>query len=139
MKKALIAGALMAAVAGCVLIAACVSSAPATPAVYTFTDSDNGKTVEVTEGSKIYVKLSENPTTGYQWEMSATSGLTLINDEYQQTPGSEGMTGAGGVHTFEYKANGSGQQQISGIYKRSWEETTGSEDTFSLTLDVAPL
>lgn len=128
----------MVAVAACVIFAACVSSAPASPSVYTFTDSDNGKTVEVTEGSTIYVKLSENPTTGYTWEMTASSGLTLIGDEYQQTPGTEAMVGAGGIHTFEYKATGSGQQKIDGIYKRSWEETTGSEDTYTLTLDVAP-
>jgi len=129
----------MVAVAGCVMLAACVSSAPATPAEYTFTDSDNGKTVEVTQGSTVYVKLSENPTTGYQWQMTTTDGLTLINDGYQQDPGTEAMVGAGGIHTFEYKATGSGQQMINGIYKQSWEETTGSENTFSLTLDVAPL
>jgi len=29
-----------------------------------------------------------------------------------------------------------GSQQINGIYKRPWENTTGTEENFTLTVDV---
>jgi inhibitor of cysteine peptidase len=35
------------------------------------------------------------------------------------------------------KSVAQGSQQVNGIYKRSWENTTGTEDNFTLSVEVA--
>ena len=36
------------------------------------TDADNGKTVTITKGQGLLLKLQSNPTTGYKWAVSST-------------------------------------------------------------------
>src|SRR5688572_4989878 len=38
----------------------------------TLTEQDNGRTVTVTEGQNVVVKLQSNPSTGYKWEVAST-------------------------------------------------------------------
>lgn len=102
--------------------------------IYTENNSTSG--VKAVKGDTIILMLEENPTTGYSWNLSASSGLSLVNDEYVQDPAAEGMTGAGGVHNWTFEVVEDGVQNISAIYKRPWENTTGDEDTFELTVDV---
>lgn len=118
-----------------VLLAA-ISVAGCTGTCYTmFYDDDNGSEREVKENCIIIIELSENPTTGYTWEMD-TGGLTLINDEYIQDKNTEGMTGAGGIHKWEISADKKGELTIKGIYKRSWEETTPDDKTWTSLVNV---
>ena len=98
-------------------------------------DDDNGKTVDVSKGCEIRVELSENPTTGYTWELTAP-GLTYVSDEYVADANTEGLVGAGGVHIFTYTADNTGTHTIDGIYKRSWEETSTDDTTWSATVVV---
>ena len=46
------------------------------------------------------------------------------------------LVGAGGVHLWEIKAVAEGSQQVKGIYKKSWENETGTEDKFTLNVEV---
>jgi len=94
---------------------------------------DNGKTVAVNDGSTFKIKLDENPSTGYSWNESVTPGLTITASDYIS---GANMPGAGGTHEWTVKAAGKGQQQFSGIYKRSWEPVTGNENKFVITVMV---
>src|SRR4051794_35396784 len=38
----------------------------------TLTEADNGKTLTITEGQNVSVKLGANPTTGYDWQVVST-------------------------------------------------------------------
>jgi len=98
-------------------------------------DADNGKSISVNEGTTVTIILDENPTTGYAWNMTATDGLSVTGDKYIQG-GQPGLVGAGGTHEWTIKATGKGQQQLAGIYRRSWEPLTGSEKTFALKINV---
>lgn len=98
-------------------------------------DDDNGKTVTVNKDCEVRVQLTENPTTGYMWELSAP-GLTLISDKYNPDEVPEGMVGSGGVHEWVYKAENTGIFTITGIYKRSWEETSTDDTTWEATVTV---
>ena len=102
----------------------------------TFTDADNGKTEKITQGTTFAVELPENPTTGYQWNATVSQGLSLVSDAYKENAHAEGMVGVGGVHTWVIRANDTGSQKFSAIYKRSWEATTGNETTFVVNADV---
>lgn len=98
-----------------------------------FTESDNGKYVNMTKGQEFQVKLDENPTTGYMWVPTVSDGIRIIGDIY--TPSSSGRMGAGGVHTWTLKVTGSGDQYFNAEYKRSWEP--GSIDNYSINIIVA--
>ena len=79
------------------------------------------------------IRLDENPTTGFGWNESVTSGLTIVDSKY--IPGGN-MPGAGGIHEWTIRADGKGQQQFSAIYRRSWEPITGNESKYVLNLSV---
>ena len=99
-----------------------------------FTEDNNGTTVELATGDTFQVKLNENPTTGYQWTLETTSGLEIMSDNYSSS--TSGLVGAGGIHEWDIKATASGTQQVSALYSRSWENLTGSEQRFALTVEV---
>ena len=99
-----------------------------------FTEENNGSTVELVTGDTFQIKLNENPTTGYQWTLETTGGLEIMSDNY--LPPASGLIGAGGIHEWDIKATASGTQQVTGVYSRSWENLTGSEQRFVLTVEV---
>ena len=99
-----------------------------------FTEDNNGSTVQLATGDTFQVKLNENPTTGYQWTLETTDGLEIMNDNF--LPPATGLVGAGGIHEWDIKATASGTQQVTGVYSRSWETLTDSEQRFVLTVEV---
>ncbi len=104
------------------------------------TEADNGTSISLENGSTFYLKLKENPTTGYSWELNLSQGLNNISGEYYPPEQPEGikepLVGAGGVHLWEIKAVSKGNQQVTGMYKRSWEKLTGEEEKFILNVKV---
>lgn len=104
------------------------------------TEADNRKTINLENGETFYLRLRENPSTGYLWELNMSQGLNNISGEYYPAEQPEGtqhpLVGAGGVHLWEIKAVAKGSQQITGIYKRPWENVTGEENTFTLKVEV---
>ncbi len=106
----------------------------------TITEADNGNTIHIKEGQTFIIKLNENPSTGYSWELSLSKGLGLLSDKYNSPEsskkGGKFVIGAAGYHSWEIKAVAKGSQQVNGIYKRSWEPETDEEKTFKLNVVV---
>ncbi|MBP1929995.1 inhibitor of cysteine peptidase [Methanolinea mesophila] len=103
-----------------------------TPMVYN--ESADGSTITVPVDGKFVVVLAENPTTGYSWNVTVTSGLEITNDTYIAPE--TGLVGAGGSHQWDVKAIASGQQEFSGVYMQPWMNATGNETTFTLMVTV---
>lgn len=104
------------------------------------TEENNGTTINLENEETFYLRLKENPTTGYSWQLNLSEGLSLISDEYippESKESKQPLVGAGGVRLWEIKAVSEGSQQITGIYKQSWENETGKEDNFTLNIEVA--
>jgi inhibitor of cysteine peptidase len=102
-----------------------------------YNETANGTIVKIPLGTGgCIVQLAENPTTGYSWNATVTSGLAIVNDTYTQDPVSQGMVGAGGIHSWILKGTAAGEQKFSAVYMRSWENVTGSEDKFVLNILV---
>ena len=102
------------------------------------TDADNGKQIALQPGDILTVTLESNPTTGYSWQVMELNQGILVQDgdpEYKQSPGSEGMVGAGGTETFRFKAVGSGETSLGLGYMRPWESVPPIE-TFTLQVSV---
>ncbi|WP_370576005.1 protease inhibitor I42 family protein [Methanomethylovorans sp.] len=102
-----------------------------------FTEEQNGTSADVKIGELVTIRLEENPTTGYSWNMSFTDGLEVATDQFISST-ETGLAGAGGFHEWTIQADSAGQYKVSGIYKRPWESVTGDEDTFNFTLNVSP-
>lgn len=100
------------------------------------TEADNGTSISLKNGENFTLKLRENPSTGYSWELNLTEGLSILSDEYTQDETPENATGVPGTHSWIIKAVAPGSQQVNGIYKRAWENTTGTEENFTLTVEV---
>jgi inhibitor of cysteine peptidase len=115
-------------------------SIPMQPGQQLITEADNGKNISLKNGETFYLKLKENPTTGYSWELNLSQGLTNISGTYYPPESSKNkeqpIVGAGGVHIWEIKAVAAGSQQVKGIYRRLWENITGTEDNFTLNVEV---
>jgi inhibitor of cysteine peptidase len=47
----------------------------------TITEADAGRTVSVTPGQHLVLRLPENPTTGYRWSVPA--GVSVVSDTYE--------------------------------------------------------
>ncbi len=110
------------------------------PRQQVITEVSNGTTINLENEETFYLRLKENPTTGYSWQLNLSKGLSLLSDEYHPPESNENeqpLVGAGGVRLWEIKAVAEGSQQITGIYKRSWENITGTEDNFTLNIEVA--
>lgn len=90
------------------------------PALNTYTESDSGRTVNESLGDEFNLRLAENPTTGYMWNITLSSGLELIHDEFIPSNVSGQIAGSGGVHSFSVKAVNPGTQTLHGEYLRSW-------------------
>ncbi|HQA80545.1 MAG: Chagasin family peptidase inhibitor I42 [Euryarchaeota archaeon ADurb.BinA087] len=102
-----------------------------------YNETANNTTVEIPVGSGgLIVRLAENPSTGYSWNATVTSGLTIVDDAYEAGVASQGMVGAPGTHYWILSGTAAGQQKFSAIYMRPWENVTGSEDTFVLNVLV---
>ncbi len=102
------------------------------------TDADNGKQITVKSGDLVTLTLVSNPTTGYSWQVMEIDSVILIQDgepEYKQSPGSEGLVGAGGTETFRFKAVGSGKTTLNLGYMRPWESVQPTE-TFKVQVVV---
>jgi len=104
------------------------------PMAPVYNESDNGMNKTLSLGTPFMVRLDENPTTGYSWNVSVTSGLNITNDTY--IPPTSGLIGAGGIHTWSVITTKTGLQEFSGIYMRSWENKTGNETTYMLKINV---
>ena len=138
------------AIAGMVMVSACTTTATptvtpsvtpsATPSatpisIASFNQSDNNKTVSVKSGDIFQVTLEENPSTGYMWNASVTSGLNVINTTY--LPSNTTLAGAPGLRQWNVEATDMGNQTFSAVYTRSNAPATGNQTTYVLNVNVS--
>lgn len=75
------------------------------------TDGDNGKTLFVTRGGLIELRMPENRTTPLGWHVVESKNLKLEGEPvYTADPSAAGMTGVGGTTLYRFRAikNGTG-------------------------------
>jgi len=88
------------------------------------TQADNGGQITLQPGEVMTVTLESNLTTGYSWQVLKIDNAILVQEgdpTYEQSPGSEGLVGAGGTETFRFKAVASGETSLELGYMRPWE------------------
>ena len=103
----------------------------------TLTETDNGKTADITRNTRFAVVLAENPTTGFMWNATLSPGLELQSSDYHQDDAPTGIVGVGGTRTWVIIAKNIGNQKFSAIYRRSWEQVTGNETAYIVNIMVS--
>ncbi len=93
-------------------------------------NTDETGPIEMALNSTTDILLKENPTTGYMWNATVTSGLEIVNDTYiapeNQIPGASGM------HEWTVKAIAPGNQTFTAVYHRPWEPVTAIDVTYTV-------
>ncbi|MDD1645617.1 MAG: protease inhibitor I42 family protein, partial [Methanomicrobiales archaeon] len=95
------------------LMTGCTSSA-------VYDESSNGQTISVAKDSLVTIRLKENPTTGYSWQVQVTEGLSIVHDEYIPDKVPAGMVGSGGTHSWTVQPQDAGTFTFSAIYMQPW-------------------
>ena len=101
----------------------------------TLTNADAGRTVAINSGDKIVVRLEENPTTAYVWQVEQLDPgvLELVSDDYEIAAGSG--IGGGGERKLVFRANNPGTSPLRLKSVRQWEPDKPSS-SFSVTIEV---
>jgi inhibitor of cysteine peptidase len=109
----------------------------AVPASVTLTEQDAGKSIAVSVGQKIVVRLQSNPTTGYQWSvLGDPAPLKFVKSEYAADAQATGRMGADGTQTLKFTAKAPGKVELKLGYRRPWEKDVVPAKTFAATIVV---
>jgi inhibitor of cysteine peptidase len=94
-----------------------------------------GTTVTIDDGQILRVELEGNPTTGYEWQVSAVdeSVLRYVDSDFDPDSDAEG---SGGIVALDFEAVGPGATLLELIYHPSWEPPTAENERFSVTIRV---
>jgi len=98
--------------------------------------TDSGQPVVVATGQDFAIRLSANPTTGYEWTVTAVPDQTMVNlvsvDGTYQPP-DQPLPGAGGFQVFELAAIGPGTTQVQFTYARPFDPSDNPTiETFTI-------
>ena len=104
---------------------------------HTLTEAAHGSTLQLALGDTISLRLAENPSTGYRWQLTLGAGLEAAGDDY--TPGLPvvaGVVGAGGERVFGIRATQAGHSTVSALLRRGWDDAATPARRFDLALQV---
>ena len=96
--------------------------------------TSNNKIVVVPVGSRVLVRLSENPSTGYTWTATASKGLDIVSDTY--TPPNSALVGSAGYRDWVLLPETVDTYTFSAVYLRSWEGATPEDESFKLVIQA---
>ena len=98
------------------------------------------ETIRLSPGAVATVALSENPSTGYKWqinqEQSSNLAIVQVDDAGYQRSSSQ-LLGAPGMHRWRVKALATGTAQIIFAYARPWEHGAPAR-THTVRIEVGP-
>ncbi|MCH6233432.1 protease inhibitor I42 family protein [Cognataquiflexum rubidum] len=86
----------------------------------------HGQTVTLNKGDYLNIKLIENPSTGFSWEISEMDDTQFKVTEDTVSNQMKGEFGASIEKVIQLKALKSGISSLEIIYKRPWEK--GSQE-----------
>lgn len=99
-------------------------------------EQQNGATTSMDLNRTITLRLKENPSAGYVWDLTVTQGLKVTDDTFYPSDTSGSMVGAGGTREWTITTLQPGEQKVKAIYKHPWEPASGKETMFNLTIMV---
>jgi inhibitor of cysteine peptidase len=96
-------------------------------------ETKNNCAIEISVGDSFRVQLSENPTTGYRWNLQADGApaLRMAQDSFE-APGN--APGGGGLRYWNFSADHPGSTELRMELRRSWQPQP--VNSFAVTVSV---
>ena len=93
----------------------------------------NNSAVEIPVGDSFRIELSENPTTGYRWQLPSPlpQALRLVEDKFAT---SSAAPGSGGLRHWTFAADAVAIVPLRIELRRNWEKQP--VETFDATITV---
>ena len=112
------------------------AEAPQTGSERVFTQSDDGRRVELSTGDSFELRLRASPGTGYGWavEDPAPTELELLSEEYSADP--DAPVGGEETYYLRFRAVEPGAAELRMVYRRPWEAGVEPLRTFSLDIEI---
>jgi len=98
--------------------------------------ASEGSTWSIGRDEHVTLRLPENPTTGFRWEvtLSGSGELAAAGDRFIAGTG-DASPGAGGTRVLDYIGRRPGTVQITAVNRRSWDSGPPAQ-TKAFTIDV---
>jgi inhibitor of cysteine peptidase len=98
-------------------------------------ESCNGQTVDLAVGENIEIRLRENPTTGFRWQVTGNDRAvcTMTSDAFNREAGPPGH---GGEHSWVFEAVRPGECDIEFRYQRPWADPASPGQIFRIHIQV---
>jgi len=108
-------------------------------ASHTLSEADEGRVIRLAPGEAIDVRLPENATTGFRWnlEQAVEPILRLIDESVVQAQG--GGVGAGGTRRMRFAAAQVGDADLRLALSRAWEGEESVTRRFGVRVEVRTL
>ena len=100
-----------------------------------YDESVNGQTIDLAIGQTIEIRLRENPTTGFRWQLMGgdRTVCAMTSDTFKRA---SGPPGHGGERGWIFEAVGPGKCNIEFRYRRAWANPDQSERMFQIHIHV---
>ncbi len=97
------------------------------------TEADRGKSFEIHRNDIVVIRLQENPTTGYCWEVDKSDEKILPLQGSEFLLPKHPKFGEGGTRVFKFKAKKTGTAHIQLKHWREWEGDGSIDNRFDIT------
>ena len=97
------------------------------------TAAQNGGHVRASVGDVLVIRLTENPTTGFRWQIDDVGGLVVQADDYAAY---SSAIGAAGERTVRLAVVRAGVTEIRLSLRRGWEASAPRLSFFAISVDV---
>lgn len=117
---------------------------PPSKSEITINDSNNHKQINLEKGKILMIKLSANPSTGYNWQIIKNDPQKLkpLGDSvFEPLPTAAGesqvkLVGSPENQVFRFLAQKSGSTQLKLQYSRPWEKNIPPIKTYQITVKI---
>jgi inhibitor of cysteine peptidase len=96
---------------------------------------DQGRTLEIDNSDLIFIRLKENPSTGYRWQLHSFDEGIIKFKGSDYSMNSRNKFGGEGIATFTFEAKSPGTAIIQLRLERDWEKNNPIK-SFEATLRV---
>jgi inhibitor of cysteine peptidase len=102
------------------------------------TETDSSLPIEVVAGEEVNIVLESNPTTGYEWHLSAEVDPAILEHVGQSFVAPTGdLVGTPGHEVWTFLAVGPGDTALSFDYVRAWEQPPVPQGSRSFAVIVS--
>lgn len=110
----------------------------AEPVAVRLTQDGGSQSVALAKGRTLVVAIAGNPSTGYEWEMTAAVDGAVLRQEGRAefVAGAPDLVGAPGEYRFTFKAIGLGSATVGLKYVRPWEKDRPPAATATVNVTV---